>query len=70
MGGSIYRKNVSGVNGDSPMVFAWDRTTPTTTPTTISRQDSGNILLNFGAMWNPKQTKISTSKYMFFRYIV
>lgn len=44
MGGSMYKKNVSGVRGDTCTLFVvWNNSTPITTPTTISRHDSGNI---------------------------
>lgn len=55
MGGSMYRKNVSGVSGDTWTLLAWNSRTPTITPTVISKQDSGKILLNFGAMWKPER---------------
>lgn len=44
---------MSGVRGDTWTLLAWNSRTPTTTPTTISKQDSGKILLSFGVMWKP-----------------
>lgn len=56
MGGSIYRKNVSGVNGDiCTLSVVWNNNTPITTPTTISRHDSGKIEDNFGVIWKPEK---------------
>lgn len=48
IGGSMYRKNVFGVNGDTSMRVPNNRITPIITPITISRHDSGKIRFNFG----------------------
>lgn len=50
---------MSGVSGDTWTLLAWNSKTPTTTPTTISKQDSGKILLSLGVMWKPARTMVT-----------
>lgn len=42
-----------GVRGETSNVVPKYSTIPIITPTTISRIDSGKIVLNFGVMWKP-----------------
>ena len=53
----MYRKNVSGVRGETCMFPVWVSSTPMNTPTAISRHDSGKILESFGVMWKPGTNK-------------
>ena len=53
MGGSMYKKNVVGVSGWTPLLCVWKRSKPITMPTTISKHDSGKIDESFGAIWKP-----------------
>lgn len=54
IGGSMYKKKVSGVSGCTWTLWVLSSNAPMSTPTKISRQDSGNILDSFGAMWKPE----------------
>lgn len=54
IGGSIYKKNVFGVNGESRSIWVPNNNImPIKTPMTIRRHDSGNILFSFGDLWKP-----------------
>lgn len=45
------------MSGDTATSVQKNSTTPMTTPTTISRQDSGKIRCNFGVIWKPGRGK-------------
>lgn len=53
IGGSMYRKNVLGVSGDTSNRVPYSKITPIITPITISRHDSGKMRFNFGDLWKP-----------------
>ena len=53
IGGSIKRKKTFGVSVDGGCSDVRKRRNPMMIPTTIRRQDSGNMWCSFGVMWNP-----------------
>lgn len=53
IGGSIYRKKVFGVSGDTSNRATNSRITPMITPIKISRHDSGKMRFSLGDRWKP-----------------
>ena len=53
MGGSMKRKNTLGVRVEGGCSLVRKSRKPMMIPTTMSRQDSGNMWCSLGVMWNP-----------------
>ena len=53
MGGSMYKKKVVGVSGETWTPFTWKSIRPMRIPVRIRRHDSGKMCDNFGVTWKP-----------------